>query len=359
MTARRRRLLLIALLLAALVAGAAWMARARISLAIAARVAQAHLTTDFAAQLPDGLHVGLCGAGSPFPDDLRLGPCTAVLAGKRLFIFDAGSGSTRNIGKLGFLAGQVEAIFLTHFHSDHIDGLGELLLQRWVQGGHEQPVPVVGPTGVQQVVDGLATVYAMDRGYRVAHHGERVVPAGGFGATARSFDGSAPVVLLKEGELEISAFPVSHDPAHPAVGYRIRYRDRSVVLSGDTRKSDSVLQAARGADLLVHEALSARMVDVLRQAAQAGKRERLVKIFEDIKDYHASPEEAAETARDAGVRYLLLSHIVPTIPPLPGLEDYFLGDAPRLFNGPVKVGRDGDFISLPAGSQEVKASRRF
>ncbi len=355
----KRRTLLIALLVLALLAGAAWMARARLSLALAARVAQAHLATDFASQLPDGLHVGLCGAGSPFPDDQRLGPCTAVLAGKRLFIFDAGSGSTRNIGKLGFLAGQVEAIFLTHFHSDHIDGLGELLLQRWVQGGHRTPVTVLGPEGVQQVVGGLAQAYALDRGYRVAHHGDTVVPASGFGATARAFDGATPTVLLKEGELEISAFPVQHDPAHPAVGYRIRYRDRSVVLSGDTKKSPQVLQAARGADLLVHEALSAPMVDVLARAAQAGQRERLVKIFQDIKDYHASPEEAAETAREAGVRYLLLSHIVPTIPPLPGLEDYFLGKAPRIFTGPVKVGRDGDFISLPTGSQDVNASRRF
>ncbi len=355
----RRRSLLIALLALALIAGAAWVARAPLSIAIASRVARAHLGADFASQLPDGLHVGLCGAGSPFPDDLRLGPCTAVLAGKRLFIFDAGSGSTRNIGKLGFLAGQVEAVFLTHFHSDHIDGLGELLLQRWVQGGHATPVTVVGPTGVEQVVGGVTQAYALDRGYRVAHHGDAVVPASGFGATPHAFDGAVPTVLLKEGELEISAFPVAHDPAHPAVGYRIRYRDRSVVLSGDTRKAESVRQAATGADLLVHEALSARLVDVLKGAAEAGGRARMVKLFEDIKDYHASPEEAAATARDAGVRYLLLNHIVPTIPPLPGLEDHFLGDAPRIFPGPVKVGRDGDFISLPTGSQEVKVSRRF
>ena len=354
-----RRSLLIALLLLGVIVAGAWLARTQISLAIAARVVRAHLGVDLATQLPDGLHVGVCGAGSPFPDDLRLGPCTAVLAGKRLFVFDAGSGSARNIGKLGFLAGQVEGVFLTHFHSDHIDGLGELLLQRWIQGGHTRPPVVTGPEGVEQVVAGFVQAYTLDRGYRVEHHGDATVPASGFGATARAFKGGETTVLLKEGDLEISAFPVQHDPVHPSVGYKIRYKDRSLVLSGDTRKSPAVLAAARGVDLLVHEALSAPMVDVLRDGAKASGRDRMVKLFDDIKDYHASPVEAAETARDAGVRYLLLNHIVPTIPPLPGLEGYFLGEAPKVFGGPVRVARDGDFLSLPAGTQEIRVTRRF
>lgn len=354
-----RRPLLAVLLLLLLMATSAWLARTQISLAIAARVVRTHLGQDLASQLPDGLHLGLCGAGSPFPDDLRSGPCTVVLAGKRLFVFDAGAGAARNIGKLGFLAGQIDGIFLTHFHSDHIDGLGELMLQRWVQAGHTAAVLVAGPEGVERVVDGFNQAYALDRGYRVEHHGEATVPSAGFGATARPFKSEQLTVVLQEGDLEISAFPVQHDPAHPAVGYKVRYKDRSLVLSGDTRQSETVLAAARGADLLVHEALSAPMVDVIRDGAQASGRTRMVKLFEDIKDYHASPVEAAETAREAGVRYLLLNHIVPTIPPLPGLEEHFLGEAPRVFAGPVRLGRDGDFLSLPTGSQAVLASRRF
>lgn len=354
-----RRTLLSALVILGLVAAGAWLARTQISLAIAARVVRAHLGADLATELPDGLHVGVCGAGSPFPDELRLGPCTAVLAGKRLFIFDAGSGSARHIGKLGFLAGQVEGVFLTHFHSDHIDGLGELLLQRWIQGGHHRPPVVTGPEGVEQVVAGFVQAYTPDRGYRVEHHGDATVPASGFGATARAFKGGETTVLLKEGDLEISAFPVQHAPVHPAVGYKIRYKNRSVVISGDTRKSPSLLTAARGVDLLLHEALSAPLVDVLRDGARASGRERLGKLFEDVKDYHASPVEAAETARDAGVRYLLLHHIVPTLPPLPGLERYFLGEAPNVFGGPIRVAKDGDFLSLPAGSQEIRVTRRF
>ncbi|MBV5345471.1 MAG: hypothetical protein JZU63_08045, partial [Rhodoferax sp.] len=149
-----------------------------------------------------------------------------------------------------------------------------------------------------------------------------------FGAVAKPFTATTEdaLVLLKDGDLEISAFLVDHKPVHPAVGYRINYRGRSVVISGDTVKSASVQREAKGVDLLVHEAMS--------------------------------PEQAAETARDAGVRYLLLNHIAPPLP-LPGLEKAFLGSAPDLFKGPIQVGSDGDFITLPVGSTQVKSGRLF
>ena len=111
-------------------------------------------------------------------------------------------------------------------------------------------------------------------------------------------------------------------------------------------------------DLLVHEALSAQLVNMLREAATASQRANLFKVFGDIIDYHATPEQAAETARDARVRFLLLNHIAPPLP-MPGLEKAFLGEATSIYTGPLRVGVDGDFISMPAGSTEVTASRRF
>lgn len=360
MSKTRRRLmgLLIVLML---LGGAAYALRARLALAVAGPLAVERLSADLQATLPDGLHVGLCGAGSPFPDDRRSGPCTVVLAGQRLFVFDAGNASARNITKLGFNPGRIEALFLTHFHSDHIDGLGELLLQRWVSASNREPLPVHGPDGVAPLLAGLMQSYALDRQYRVAHHGDAIMPASGFGGRPLPFalQGEAPQVLLKDGELEISAFAVNHAPIHPAVGYRIRYKGRSVVLSGDTVKSAAVQSAAQGVDLLVHEALSLPLTALLQQAAGQAGRANLKQIFKDIENYHATPEQAAETARDARVGYLLLNHIVPTLPPVPGMEAAFLGDAPSIFSGPLRVGVDGDFISLPAGSKAINASRRF
>ena len=356
---RTRRVLAWALLVLILLATVAWLARAPIAMAIGERVAARRLAADPARELPDGLHVGICGAGSPFTDERRSGPCTLVQAGQRLFVFDAGSGSARVIARMGFNAGAIEAVFLTHFHSDHIDGLGELMLQRWVGGTRREPLPVHGPPGVHQVLAGFMMAYGQDQHYRVAHHGSATVPAEGFGGRASTFtpgpDGQ--VVVLKDGDLEISAFMVEHRPVHPSVGYRIRYKGRSVVLSGDTKKSVAVQDAAKGADLLVHEALSPPLVGVFKRAALQANRPALAKIFDDILDYHATPEEAAETARDAGVRRLVLNHVVPLLA-LPGLDKAFLGRAPDIFAGPVSVALDGDFFSLLPGSTDVAASRR-
>jgi ribonuclease Z len=351
-----------AIVLAVLVVGAAvgWALRDRLAMSIAARAAQARLGTDALAALPDGLHVGLCGAGSPFPDERRSGPCTLVVAGTRMLVFDAGSGGVRTLARMGFDAGRIDAIFLTHFHSDHIDGLGEMMMQRWVGGVRDTPVPVHGPAGVTEVVEGFVKAYGADRGYRVAHHGEAAVPPAGFGGTPRPFDTGAAgrVVVLAEGDLEVVAFAVEHPPVAPAVGYRIRYKDRSVVLSGDTRRSDAVRREAQGVDLLVHDALSEPLLALLGRAAQHAGRPQLHKLFGDVVDYHASPEDAARTAAEARVGYLLLNHIVPPLPPLPGLEKAFLGRAPDLFTGPLRVGVDGDFVSLPAGTKRIDPGRR-
>ena len=111
-------------------AGALYAFRESISLMIAKRFTAQRMSSNPLKDLPDGLHVAVCGAGSPMPDDKRGGPCTLIIAGQQLFVFDTGNTSARNINKMGFNAGNIDGIFLTHFHSDHIDGLGELLLQK-------------------------------------------------------------------------------------------------------------------------------------------------------------------------------------------------------------------------------------
>lgn len=338
-----------------------WWQRGAISVALAQRQVDAlTAVADPLAALPDGLHVGLCGAGSPFPDELRSGPCTVVVAGRRMFVFDSGTGAARNLARMRLNAGQIDALFLTHFHSDHIDGLGELMLQRWIQRGATSPLPVHGPAGVERVVSGFVQAYDTDRGYRTAHHGDAVAPQAGFGAVAQAFELPADtgrLVLLKDGDLEIVAFAVDHTPVKPAVGYRIRYKDRSVVLSGDTKKTASVAREARGADLLVHEALSPVLLSLLEQGFSKAGRQPLAKIMHDVLDYHTTPEEAAEIARDAGVKALVLNHIVPPLP-TSGLNPVFLQRAGQIYGGPLRIGADGDWISLPAGSSAVDIGHR-
>jgi ribonuclease Z len=345
----------------AVVAALGWWQRGPITVALMTRQVQAMTAqADPLAALPDGLHVGLCGAGSPFPDDRRGGPCTVVVAGRRMFVIDSGSGAARSIGRMRLNAGQIEALFFTHYHSDHIDGLGELMLQRWIQGTAKAPLPIHGPQGLDDVLQGFNLAYTLDKGYRIGHHGQAIAPPEGFGGTPKVFElpaGTGRRVLLSEPDLEIVAFAVEHTPVSPAVGYRIRYKDRTMVISGDTRQSAAVAREAKGADLLVHEALSPALLSILEQGFSAAGRKGLSKIMHDVLDYHTTPEQAAQIAQAAGVKALVLNHIVPPLPSS-GLDDAFLQGAGRIFSGPLRIGLDGDWFSLPAGSQALEIGRR-
>ncbi|MBW2415341.1 MAG: MBL fold metallo-hydrolase [Deltaproteobacteria bacterium] len=333
----------------------AWLNRAEIGLRLVDRLVARNLASNLLDELPDGLHVALCGSGSPLPDPGRAEPCVAIAAGSRVYVVDAGSGGTRNLQLMRIPVGRIDAILLTHFHSDHIDGLGELLMQRWVNGTHDSPTPVYGPPGVERVVAGFDQAYALDAVYRVAHHGVETVPPSGAGGTAREFaapaDGAPTVVLERDG-LTITAFRVNHFPIVPAVGYRFDYAGRSVVVSGDTVQSAELTRMAKGADVLVHEALSRQLVRRINAAAQAAGRANLVKITADILDYHTSPTEAAQVASDAGVGHLLYYHIVPPLPIEP-LEVVFLEGVDEVWDGPVTIGTDGKMLSLPAGSDDI------
>jgi len=182
-----KRILLGLLVVVVVLSGGAYLLRRPLTMSVVRRVVARNLQTSLLDELPDGLHVGLCGAGAPLPDPRRSGPCVAVIAGRRFFVIDTGSGSSRNLSRMRLPQGAIEAILLTHFHSDHIDGLGEVLLQRWANGTHTSPTPVHGPAGVERVVAGFDEAYAQDAGYRVAHHGPETMPPGGAGAVARPF----------------------------------------------------------------------------------------------------------------------------------------------------------------------------
>ena len=328
---------------------------------VASRVFSAGLDANLGADLRDelvsGLHVLLCGAGGPLPDPKRSGPCVAVVAGDQVVIVDVGSGAARNLARMQLAPATVDAVLLTHFHSDHIDGLGELGTLRWVGAGHETPLPVHGPTGVTRVTTGFNDAYALDVGYRNAHHGDRVAPLQGAGLSPQPFEVPAEgegSVVYDEGGLRITAFAVGHAPVSPAVGYRFDYAGRSAVVSGDTVKSSNLEAWSQGVDLLVHEALAAHMIAAVNEAVTRAGREVMAKITSDIPGYHATPVQAAEVAAAAGAGHLLFYHVVPALP-LSMLEGLYLEGVSDVFDGPVTLGQDGTLISLPAGGTEIDA----
>jgi ribonuclease Z len=313
-------------------------------------------------QLPDGLHAAFCGTGSPLPDRTRAGPCLAVIAGAHTFVFDAGDGASETLSLMGVGQNEIEVLFLTHLHSDHIDGLDTVALQHWATGASREQLVVMGPPGTQRVITGLNEAYAIDQGYRLAHHGPEIMPPSGAGMDPREFamplnDGETIELYNKDG-VRILVFRVDHAPTD-AVGYRVDYAGRSIVISGDTSRSESLAQVAQGADLLIHEAISPRLDAIMHDAAQAAGRENIGVIFHDILDYHTSPEDAGRTAQEAEVGALALTHFLPQTP-IPGLAHTFVQDAKRTYDGPVFAMADGDVISLPrAGGLRRSRHLRF
>jgi ribonuclease Z len=328
--------------------------QAEIGTVIFKRAATQRVGKDITVGLPDGLHVALCGTGSPLPNPDRAGACTLIIAGKHIFVVDAGEGGARNIALMGIPTARIERLFLTHFHSDHIDGLGPMMLLRWAGSSNSSPLPIHGPEGVDAVVVGFNAAYTADNGYRTAHHGEGITPRAAAGAIAVPFkqtDDSA-VIYAADG-VKITAFRVNHAPVAPAVGYRFDYKGRSVVISGDTTPTPMLVAVAKGTDLLVHEALQPKLVGLISKSLDAKGIKKTAQITRDIVDYHTSPEDAAKAAQSAGVGELVLNHIVPAIPSR-FFYPAFLGDAQSHFKGPITIGEDGMLFSLPAGSKVIE-----
>lgn len=294
------------------------------------------------AMLSDGqLHVLLCGTGSPLPDATRVSACTAVVAGGEFVLIDAGPGSWRSATLTNLPMQYLSAVLLTHFHSDHIGDLGETVTQSWL-AGRAKLLDVYGPPGVERVVAGFAQAYAHDVDYRVAHHGDKILPRATAGATARVVNvvnDEAAVVFERSG-LKVTAFRVMHDPVKPAYGYRFDYNGRSVVVSGDTVKSANLAKHAAGADILIHDVLAKDLINFAAAGFERAGNERLAKLARDLTTYHASPIEVAETAAAAKVETLVFTHMVP-VPNSPPVEQAFMRGVGDVFKGKVVIAKDG------------------
>ncbi len=295
----------------------------------------------------DGLRVVVCGSASPLGNDPeRAQACIAVLTPDHFLLFDVGARSPLRMAQARLPMGRLDGVFLTHFHSDHISALPDANLVSWVQGRRES-LPVHGPDGVQEVVAGFNAAYRLDRKYRVEHHGTELLPpkAGPMTAVPFAPDG----VVYRDDLLTVTAFPVSHPPIEPAVGYRVDYRGRSVVISGDTNASESLFEAARGADLVLHDALSRHMLDTMIEAATEADVPVLPRIMTDVIDYHADSLTLEAPASEAGVRQLALYHLVPAPPS---------GIGERIFRRGLSrdtlLVRDLQTFDLPPDSTEIR-----
>lgn len=304
-----------------------------------------------------GLQVLICGSAGPINAPGRASACAAVIAGRKIWIVDVGAGSAANFAQWGIPMSDLGGILLTHFHSDHITELGEYNLQSWA-AGRDTPLAVYGPEGVADVVDGFNQAYEQSRSYRTAHHGADFLdPAVGllaakpFAVPSGPTPGEMTTVFERDG-LVVRAFSVAHQPVSPAVGYRFDYEGRSVVVTGDTSKSAAVVAAAKGVDVLVHDAMAHHVIAIAEEVAEEQGRARNARIAHDIPEYHASAVQAAEVANEADAKLLVLYHLVP--PPTNFIvERVFLRGVDDVRDEGIVVSHDGLLVELPPRSEEI------
>jgi ribonuclease Z len=199
------------------------------------------------------LKVILLGTGmGPRVNVQQFGASTLVEAGGVRLLFDCGRGATLRLAQVGVPIGSISRLFLTHLHSDHVIQISDLLLTGWAGGGRAIPLEVWGPVGTRDMMDHIQEAFAFDI------HMRRDVDEklDGDGIKVVSHDIKQGVVFDEQG-VKVTAFLVDHGLLVPAFGYRIDYRGRSVVLSGDTRVSENLIGFAQGVDVLVHEVVDA------------------------------------------------------------------------------------------------------
>ncbi|MBD3213604.1 MAG: MBL fold metallo-hydrolase [Candidatus Lokiarchaeota archaeon] len=292
--------------------------------------------------LSDGkLHVFLVGSGGPMNNNVRVSSGIAIIAGGEFILVDVGSGSFRNAEILRLPVAHLSAIFLTHFHSDHICDLGEANMLTWAYG-RSKPIEIFGPEGVDTVVNGFKMAYELDVGYRIAHHGEDIMPAEAGKPISKKVildDKNERKLCFDRNGLKVFAFEVDHSPVAPAYGYRFEYEGNIVVITGDTIKTDNVIKHSKEADILFCEAISFEMLNNIVAGAEKLKLHRYVKILNDIQNYHMQPLEAAQIAKEAKVKKLVIVHITP---PLPNekTEKLYLKGVSDIYDGPVILGKD-------------------
>jgi ribonuclease Z len=293
------------------------------------------------------LNVTLLGTGDPIPRLDRFGPATLVEAGGHQMLFDAGRGAAQRLGQLGIALGDIDELFITHFHHDHLNGLTDVWMTSWLPnpfGRRRMPLRVWGPTGTERILDGFRQ--AMDPNIQIRIIDEQLPPAGAeFDITEFSDDG----VIFDEDGVVVTAFAVDHgEYIKPSYGYRIDYAGRSVVISGDTKFDENLIEISEGVDVLIHEVAAAN-----EQILDFDQRMQL------ILDHHTTPEEAGIVFERAAPKLAVYTHyVLLSAPNAPEVTVERVVERTRTtYSGPLQAGDDlmrfeiGDSVRVVPFSQ--------
>jgi ribonuclease Z len=267
------------------------------------------------------IEVVLLGTGNPIPDRDRAGAATLVRGGARTLLFDAGRGVCMRLAAAGVLPVMLDAVLITHLHSDHICDLNDVVTTHWVMSQAPRPLRVIGPPRTRAVMDGLLAMLEPDIEYRLAHHADLTWEPE---IDLVEID---PGVVLDEDGLRVVAARTDHRPVEPTVGYRVELEGSVVAIAGDTVPCDGLDELCRDADVYVQTVLRDDLVNAVPMQR-----------FRDTVDYHSTVVQAAQTAARNRVKTLVLTHQIPT--PAPGSAKEWLAIAREHFGGVIVFGED-------------------
>ncbi len=274
------------------------------------------------------LTITLLGTGNPIPDALRAGPSTLVAGTGTTVLVDCGRGVVQRLVAAGVFPPMLDAVLVTHLHSDHITDLNDVITTHWVMTMQPTPLRIYGPPGIGAVVDAILASLAPDIGYRLAHHEdltwEPLLEITEVEAGASFTVGAASVTVGR----------TNHFPVEPAIGFRFDQAGASVAIAGDSVPCEGLDALCAGADAYVQTVIRDDLVKLIP-----------VPRLQDILDYHSSVTDAAQTAARAGVGTLVLTHYVPA--PAPDSLPEWVAIAAEHFAGPIVAGDDLTTVTVP------------
>ena len=281
------------------------------------------------------MQLTLLGTGCPAVHADRYGPAQIVRHGDTTLLVDCGSGVTQRMAQAGISGRDIDAVLLTHMHTDHIIDLFQLVISSWHQG-RDRPQRVFGPPGTYRYVDGLVSLWQTEMEQRIEHERRQSALA-----LQTEVTEIKPGEEVEFGAMRVRAVEVDHKPVRHAYGYVFETDEAKLAISGDTRPCDALTEAARGADLLLHEVF-------IHREMKAGQGGRTAETIERVASYHTLSSDVGKVAAKAGVKWLALTHFVPPDCDTDALQKEIGSD----FSGPITMGED--LMTLDVAKRETR-----
>ncbi|MEX1194421.1 MAG: MBL fold metallo-hydrolase [Dehalococcoidia bacterium] len=283
------------------------------------------------------LELTTLGTGSPIHQPHRFGNSQVISGGGTNVLVDVGWGATVRLYQAGITPQKIDAVFVTHLHSDHTTDFADFLVMRWV-GGITKPLRVYGPEGTDRMIAGYRQALEADTRFRFAHHGEQLNPVGTECDVTEISVGGEPKEIAKVGDITVKAFEVDHRPVMPAYGFRLEREGKSIVISGDTNACPGLLNGSQGADILVGDSMNKNMMVAVEERLRAIGNSLQAGLLNDAHNYHTDVKDVAEIAEKAGVKHLVLSHLIPSI--VDEQIPEFTAGLDAIYSGKISVASD-------------------